>query len=79
MGATLTISSGSHSVTLGDGPDPLYPQALAIVREDNKPSISYLQRKLQVGYNRAASILEEMEKAGIVSRMDSAGQRQIIG
>ncbi len=63
----------------GDGEkDPLYDQAVAIVLQDRKASISYVQRKLKIGYNRAARLLEDMENAGLVSALTSSGQRDIL-
>lgn len=62
----------------GDGPDPLFDQAKAIVLENRKASISMVQRYLQIGYNRAAQLLEDLEKAGIVSPMASDGSRKIL-
>ena len=58
--------------------DPLYDQAIAIVTESRKASISGLQRRLKVGYNRAARMVEDMEAAGVVSAMQSNGQREVI-
>jgi S-DNA-T family DNA segregation ATPase FtsK/SpoIIIE len=58
--------------------DALYDQAVAIVLKDRKASISYVQRKLKIGYNRAARLLEEMENAGLVSALTSSGQRDIL-
>ena len=58
--------------------DPLYDQAVAIVLQDRKASISYVQRKLKIGYNRAARLLEDMEKAGMVSALTASGQRDIL-
>ena len=62
----------------GDGPDPLYETAVALVREKMKPSISLVQRHLTIGYNRAARLLESMELAGIVSPMDRSGSRKVL-
>ena len=53
-------------------------QAVAIVLQDRKASISYVQRKLKIGYNRAARLLEDMENAGLVSALTSSGQRDIL-
>jgi S-DNA-T family DNA segregation ATPase FtsK/SpoIIIE len=58
--------------------DVLYDQAVEIVLKDRKASISYVQRKLKIGYNRAARLLEDMEKAGMVSSLTSSGQRDIL-
>ncbi|TSE33067.1 DNA translocase FtsK [Tepidimonas charontis] len=62
----------------GGEKDPLYDQAVAIVLQDRKASISYVQRKLKIGYNRAARLLEDMEKAGLVSALTASGQRDIL-
>jgi S-DNA-T family DNA segregation ATPase FtsK/SpoIIIE len=58
--------------------DPLYDQAVAIITESRRASISGLQRRLKVGYNRAARMVEEMEAAGVVSPVQSNGQREVI-
>ena len=58
--------------------DPLYDQAIAIVTESRRASISGLQRRLKVGYNRAARMVEDMEAAGVVSAVQSNGQREVI-
>ncbi len=62
----------------GGEKDALYDQAVEIVLKDRKASISYVQRKLKIGYNRAARLLEDMEKAGLVSTLTSSGQRDIL-
>ena len=62
----------------GGEKDPLYDQAVAIVLQDRKASISYVQRKLKIGYNRAARLLEDMENAGLVSALTASGQRDIL-
>jgi S-DNA-T family DNA segregation ATPase FtsK/SpoIIIE len=56
----------------------LYDQAVAIVLRDKKASTSYVQRRLQIGYNRAASLIERMEKEGVVSPANHAGKREIL-
>ena len=58
--------------------DPLYDEAVQIVLSSKKASISYVQRNLRIGYNRAARIIEDMEKAGLVSPMQNNGNREII-
>ncbi len=58
--------------------DPLYKQAVEIVTESGKASISHLQRRLKIGYNRAARMIEEMESAKIVSSIQSSGSRQVL-
>ena len=66
---------------LGEGggeADPLYDQAVAIVLKSRRASISAVQRHLRIGYNRAARLIEEMERAGIVSAMQSNGNREVL-
>ena len=58
--------------------DPLYEKAKEIVITDRKSSISYLQRKLQIGYNRSANIVEQLEKMGVLSAPNSKGNREIL-
>jgi S-DNA-T family DNA segregation ATPase FtsK/SpoIIIE len=58
--------------------DPLYDQAVAVVLEHKRASISLVQRHLRIGYNRAARLLEDMEKAGMVSKMSGSGNREIL-
>ncbi len=63
----------------GDGGDEdLYMQAVEIVRNDKKASTSYIQRKLRIGYNRAASLIERMEEEGVVSAADHVGRREVL-
>jgi S-DNA-T family DNA segregation ATPase FtsK/SpoIIIE len=56
----------------------LYDQAVAVVLRDKKASTSYIQRRLQIGYNRAASLMERMEHEGIVGPANHAGKREIL-
>ncbi len=63
---------------LGEGSGDLYDQAVAIVLRDRKASTSYIQRRLQVGYNKAASLMERMENEGIVGPANHAGKREIL-
>lgn len=58
--------------------DPLYDQAVEIVLKNKRASISLVQRHLRIGYNRAARLIEAMEKAGLVSEMDSRGGREVL-
>jgi len=58
--------------------DALYDEAVAIVTQTRKASISYVQRRLKIGYNRAARMIEEMEEAGVVSSMQSNGSREVL-
>jgi S-DNA-T family DNA segregation ATPase FtsK/SpoIIIE len=61
----------------GDATD-LYQQAVQIVLRDKKASTSYIQRRLQIGYNRAASLMERMEHEGVVGQANHAGKREIL-
>ena len=61
----------------GDATD-LYQQAVQIVLRDQKASTSYIQRRLQIGYNRAATIMERMEQEGVVGQPNHAGKREIL-
>jgi S-DNA-T family DNA segregation ATPase FtsK/SpoIIIE len=78
--AVSDAEGGDFSGEGGDSneKDALYDQAVEIVIKDRKASISYVQRKLKIGYNRAARLLEDMEKAGMVSALTSSGQRDIL-
>jgi S-DNA-T family DNA segregation ATPase FtsK/SpoIIIE len=68
-------SGGSN----GDGEsDPMYDQAVAIVLQHKKASISLVQRHLRIGYNRAARLLEQMEKSGLVSSLSTSGNRDLL-
>ncbi|MFN3786076.1 MAG: DNA translocase FtsK, partial [Thiothrix sp.] len=58
--------------------DPLFDEAVAVVTESRRASISYLQRRLKVGYNRAARMIEDMEAAGVVSPVLSNGTRDVL-
>lgn len=62
----------------GGEQDPLYDQGVRIVTESRRASISLVQRRLRIGYNRAARMMEEMESAGIVSGMDGSGAREVL-
>lgn len=61
-----------------DGLDELYDHAVALVASEQKASTSFIQRKLQIGYNRAARIIEEMEKQGVVGKANHVGKREIL-
>lgn len=73
-GAAAVANGGEAPIEL----DPLYEEAKAVVLGDNKTSISYLQRKLQIGYNRSANIIEQLEAKGILSPPNAKGNREII-
>jgi DNA segregation ATPase FtsK/SpoIIIE, S-DNA-T family len=67
------------NTAMGDGGEgDLYQQAVQIVVRDRKASTSYIQRRLQIGYNRAASLMERMEKEGVVGQANHAGKREIL-
>ena len=61
-----------------DDRDELYKNALELVKNEGKASTSFLQRKLQIGYNRAARIIDMMEENGIVSKANHVGKREIL-
>jgi DNA segregation ATPase FtsK/SpoIIIE, S-DNA-T family len=62
----------------GGEKDPLYDEAVAIVLKTRRASISSVQRQLRIGYNRAARLIEDMERAGLVSAMQSNGNREVL-
>jgi S-DNA-T family DNA segregation ATPase FtsK/SpoIIIE len=70
-------SSETSEVPAGEK-DPLYDQAVEIVLRTRRPSISLVQRHLRIGYNRAARLIEDMERAGMVSPMQSNGNREVL-
>jgi DNA segregation ATPase FtsK/SpoIIIE, S-DNA-T family len=70
---------GGGGDLLGEsGAADLYDQAVAVVTRDRKASTSYIQRRLQIGYNRAASLMERMEREGVVGAANHAGKREIL-
>jgi len=62
----------------GEEADPLYDKAVAIVTESRRASVSGIQRRLKIGYNRAARMVEDMERAGVVGPMQSNGSREVL-
>ncbi|MDS1136772.1 DNA translocase FtsK [Nitratireductor indicus] len=76
-GGSGSGSGGGGAGNMGDSDDP-YDQAVAVVLRDGKASTSYIQRRLGIGYNRAASIIERMEEEGIVGPANHAGKREIL-
>ena len=76
------ITASEKSDTLNDlsedDADELYSQALEIIKTEGKASTSFLQRKLQIGYNRAARIIDMMEEKGIVSKANHVGKREVL-
>jgi S-DNA-T family DNA segregation ATPase FtsK/SpoIIIE len=79
-GGTLDDEGAAGAGAGGEGgeKDPMYDQAVEVVLKNRKASISLVQRHLKIGYNRAARLVEDMEKAGLVSAMNGAGQRDIL-
>ena len=79
-GGTIDGEGGAagDGVEGGGEKDPMYDQAVEIVLKNRKASISLVQRHLKIGYNRAARLVEDMEKAGLVSAMSTNGQRDIL-
>ncbi|MNC89538.1 DNA translocase FtsK [compost metagenome] len=81
-----SVLEGPESEEAGEGgleggdaeSDPLYDQAVAIVLKTRRASISLVQRHLRIGYNRAARLIEQMERAGLVSAMQSNGNRDVL-
>jgi DNA segregation ATPase FtsK/SpoIIIE-like protein len=80
-GGTLEEGGGGEGMPAGEGggeSDALYDQAVAVVLKHRRASISLVQRHLRIGYNRAARLLEQMEQSGVVSAMQSNGNRDIL-
>ena len=76
---TKEESELSSGIQQNDSNDELFNQAVEIIMKDKRVSTSYIQRKLQIGYNRAARIIEEMEDQGIISEPNNQGKREILG
>jgi len=73
--------SGEDGISIdavGAEADPMYDQAVAVVLKTRRPSISLVQRHLRIGYNRAARLIEQMERAGMVSPMQTNGNREVL-
>ena len=66
------------SAVVDDGGGDLYSQAVSIIKRERKASTSFIQRKLQIGYNRAANIIEQLEKEGVISEATHAGKREVL-
>ena len=75
---TAVSDTDFKSVNSNEEKDELYSKALEIIKKEKKASTSFLQRKLQIGYNRAARIMEMMEKEGIVGQANHVGKREIL-
>ncbi len=69
---------GVGGVAAANEQDALYDEAVKIVTQERKPSISYVQRRLKIGYNRAARLLEQMEQSGVVGPLQSNGAREVL-
>ena len=77
--SSISVPGFETSDNSGGGEsDPLYDEAVAFVLDSQKASISSVQRKLRIGYNRAARLIEQMEESGVVSPMSSNGTREIL-
>ena len=76
--SSLSLDLGGSSGSGSGEKDPLYDKAVEIVLKNQKASISLVQRHLAIGYNKAANLLEAMEKAGLVTAMNGRGQREIL-
>ena len=77
----ITVIKDSESISgknTDSDKDELYDKAVNIIKTERKASTSFLQRKLQIGYNRAARIMEIMEKEGIVGQANHVGKREIL-
>ena len=80
-GGTLEGEGGADGAPAGEAggeADPMYDQAVQVVLKNRRASISLVQRHLRIGYNRAARLLEQMENSGVVSTMQSNGNREIL-
>ena len=75
---TTNQNINTVDMNLSEGQDDLYEAALKIIKTEKKASTSFLQRKLQIGYNRAARIIDQMEENGIVSKANHIGKREVL-
>jgi DNA segregation ATPase FtsK/SpoIIIE, S-DNA-T family len=78
LGDGRVINESGLPESAGGEGDAMYDQALRIVTESRKASISYVQRRLKIGYNRAARLIEDMENAGVVSPPNHSGNREVL-
>jgi S-DNA-T family DNA segregation ATPase FtsK/SpoIIIE len=76
----VTTDDEEEGLFGGDGGegDDLYQQAIAIVAQENKASTSFIQRHLKIGYNKAATLIERMEKDGLISPANGVGKREVL-
>ncbi len=79
--AITVAEDDADAITIGDdgGGDGLYDEAVEVVRREGKVSTSFIQRRLQIGYNRAARLVERMEAEGLISKPDRVGRREVLG
>jgi len=77
-GGNADENGGNNGKSAGGESDPLYDEAVSIVIKSRRASISLVQRQLRIGYNRAARLIEEMERSGLVSSMQSNGNREVL-
>tara|TARA_B110000881_G_C18293406_1_gene373325 strand:+ start:10 stop:513 length:504 start_codon:yes stop_codon:yes gene_type:complete len=75
---TIKNESDNNELLSETDTDELYGQALEIIKSERKASTSFLQRKLQIGYNRAARIIDMMEEKGVVSKANHVGKREVL-
>jgi S-DNA-T family DNA segregation ATPase FtsK/SpoIIIE len=73
-----SVADAAFGTSSGDPEEDMYREAVAAVVRDKRPTTSYVQRVLRIGYNRAASMIERMEREGIISAADHSGKRQIV-
>ena len=76
--SSVSSNSGTNASTDTIELDELYEDAKDVVLSDRKTSISYIQRRLRIGYNRAATIVEQLEQTGVLSEADTKGNREIL-
>jgi S-DNA-T family DNA segregation ATPase FtsK/SpoIIIE len=74
----VSVADAAFGTSSGDPDEDMYRDAVAAVIRDKRPTTSYVQRILRIGYNRAASMIERMEREGIISAADHSGKRQIL-
>ena len=77
-GITEEPEAGAAGIDEGGDEDPLYDRAVALVAAERKASTSFVQRHLQIGYNRAARIIERMESEGVISQANHVGKREVL-
>ena len=75
---TQENKGGDNDGSINNSDDELYQTAIQIVKTEKKASTSFLQRKLQIGYNRAARMIDQMEESGVVSKANHTGKREVL-